>query len=68
MNFVLHFNNSSPKKDHEITFFSLKILIIRGKYMQKQSSVGVLGKSSGIMQQIYRRTTMPKCDFNIVAL
>ena len=36
--------------------------------MQKQSSRGVLGKRcSENMQQIYRRTPMPKCDFNKVA-
>ena len=34
---------------------------------QKQPSRGVLSKrSSENMQQIYRRTTMPKCDFNKV--
>ena len=36
--------------------------------MQKQSSRGVLGKKcSENMQQIYRRTPKPKCDFNKVA-
>ena len=36
--------------------------------MQKQSSRGVLGKRcSENMQQIYRRTPMPKRDFNKVA-
>ena len=36
---------------------------------QKQPSRGVLRKScSENMQQIYRRTPMPKCDFNKVAL
>ena len=37
--------------------------------MQKQPSRGVLRKRcSENMQQIYRRTPMPKCDFNKVAL
>ena len=32
--------------------------------MQKQTSRGILRKRcSENMQQIYRRTTMPKCDF-----
>ena len=36
---------------------------------QKQPSRGVLMKRcSENMQQIYRRTSMPKCDFNKVAL
>ena len=36
---------------------------------QKQPSRGVLRKRcSENMQQIYRRTPMPKCDFNKVAL
>ena len=35
---------------------------------QKQPSRGVLGKScSKNMHQIYRRTPMPKCDFNKIA-
>ena len=37
--------------------------------LQKQPSRGVLRKRcSENMQQIYRRTPMPKCDFNKVAL
>ena len=37
-------------------------------YIQKQSFRGALEKScSENMQQIYRRTTMPKCNFNEVA-
>ena len=37
-------------------------------YCQKQSSIGVLTTScSENMQQIYWRTTVPKCDFNKVA-
>ena len=37
--------------------------------IQKQPSKGVLKKRcSENMQQIYRRTPMPKCDFNKVAL
>ena len=37
-------------------------------YCQKQPSAGVLTKScSEYMQQIYRRTTVSKCDFNKVS-
>ena len=37
--------------------------------IQKQPSRGVLKKScSENMQQIYRKTPVPKCDFNKVAL
>ena len=37
--------------------------------LQKQPSRGILKKScSENMQQIYRRTTMPQCDFYKVAL
>ena len=37
--------------------------------LQKQPPKGVLKKRcSEIMQQIYRRRPMPKCDFNKVAL
>ena len=36
--------------------------------VQKQPVRGILRKSySENMQQIYRRTPMPKCDFNRVA-
>ena len=39
------------------------------KYLQKQPSRGVLKKKcSENIQQIYRRTPMPKCGFNNVAL
>ena len=37
-------------------------------YIRKQSPTGVLKKRcSGYMQQIYRRTPTPKCDYNEVA-
>ena len=37
-------------------------------YLQKQPPRGILRKRcSENMQQIYRRTPMPKCDFNKVA-
>ena len=37
-------------------------------YIKKQPSIGVLIKScSKNIQQIYRTTPMPKCDFNKVA-
>ena len=40
-----------------------------GNKVQKQPSIGFLRKRcSGKMQQIYRRTPRPKCDFNKVAL
>ena len=43
--------------------------IITNKYLQKQPSRGVFRKRySENMQQIYRRTPMPKCNFNKVAL
>ena len=53
-------------------YFSCMSLLffIRGSdNTQKQSSRGVVRKrSSGNMQQNYRRTPMPKCDFNKIAL
>ena len=54
-----------------IWFLSLYCIwyeIIQNFSMQKQRSRGVLKKSwSENMQQIYRKTSMPKCDFNNVA-
>ena len=51
---------SKKKKGHNLGF---------QMYHQKQPFRGVLSKRcSENMQQIYRRTPMPKCDFNIVAL
>ena len=56
-------------------FLSFKIvrffhkIIISALIIQKKTSRGVLKKScSESMQEIYRRTTMPKCDFNKAAL
>ena len=44
-----------------------KYLVVFHKHEQKQPIKGVLRKScSENMQQIYRRTLMPKCDFNKV--
>ena len=41
---------------------------INNANVQNQPSRGVLGKRCPEnMQQIYRRTPMPKCDFNKVA-
>ena len=38
-------------------------------YLQKQPSRGVFRKKCAEnMQQLYRRTPMPKCDFNKVPL
>ena len=49
-----------PKVSSENSFINSK--------SQKQPSRGVLSKRcSENMQQIYRRTPMPKCDFNKVA-
>ena len=46
----------------------MNISLAKTRY-QKQPSRGVLRKRcSENMQQIYRRTSMPKCDFNKVAL
>ena len=43
--------------------------ILNKDSLQKQPSRGVLRKRCSInMQQIYRRTPMPKCDFNKVPL
>ena len=45
-----------------------KYILVWSKTDQKQPSTGVLRKKhSENMQQIYRRTPMPKCDFNNVA-
>ena len=42
---------------------------LKNTFFQKQPSRGALKKRcSENMQQIYRRTPMPKCDFNKVAL
>ena len=43
--------------------------MVQGHTDQKQPPRGVLKKRcSENMQQIYRRTLMPKCDFNKAAL
>ena len=45
-----------------------KIWAFYKKQFQKQPSRGVLRKRCSFnMHQIYRRTPMPKCDFNVVA-
>ena len=52
----------------ERNFIKLLCRIILLPGIQKQLSGGVLKKKcSENMQQIYRRTPMPKCDFNKVA-
>ena len=49
----------------EVDIYNLKLLKL---LLQKQPLKGVLEKRcSENMQQIYRRTPMPKCDFNKVA-
>ena len=51
-----------------LTTIQTNILFIYPMKTQKQRSIDVLIKScSEKMQQIYRRTPMPKCDFNKVA-
>ena len=51
-------------KDMNILISSMYVF----PFLPKQPSVGVLMKSCPEnMQQIYRRTPMPKCDFNNVA-
>ena len=52
-----------------ITFLILQNFVLSIKYFLKQPfRVVLLESCSGNMQQIYRRTIMPKCDFNKVAL
>ena len=49
--------------------FIAKSYTLAQEYCKKQPSIGVLRKRRPEnMHQIYRRTTMPKCDFNEVAL
>ena len=48
---------------------SEKVLTINENSYQKQPSIGALMEScSENMQQIYRKISMPKCDFNKVVL
>ena len=52
----------------EFIFSADSIFTFPSLFFQKQSPRGVLKKRySENMQQIYRRTPMPKCDFNKVA-
>ena len=45
----------------------LFLFLGRSKYYQNHPSIGVLIKRcSEKMKQVYRRTSMPKCDFNKV--
>ena len=51
-----------------LNYATFTVIKKKGKQIQKQPSRGVLKKRcSGIMQQIYPRTPMPKGDFNKVA-
>ena len=53
---------------HSVVSAKLLILGICPSFIQKQPLKGVLSKRcSKNMQQIYKRTPMPKCDFNKVA-
>ena len=57
------------KKSNISIFLFLNVKLKYWQERQKQPSIAVLGKRcSENMQQIYRRTPMPKCDFNKVAL
>ena len=61
--------NNSPKMCHAPNIYSVIYLYLSPYNGGKQLSRGVLKKRcSENMQQIYRRTPMPKCDFNKVAL
>ena len=56
------------KKWDSIFSFIQITIVVKVTNIQKQPSRGVLRKScSENMQEIYRRTPMPKCDFNKVA-
>ena len=49
----------------EYAFYDCFTVLSNVRTIQKQPSRGVLSKRcSENMQQIYRRTPMPKCDFN----
>ena len=53
----------------DLIFSWPKLFLILAKYMQKQPFIGVIRKKcSENMEQIYRGTPMPECDFNKVAL
>ena len=57
---ILKSNSNSKSKSYSES---------KSNYLQKQSSTGVLKRGcSKNMQQIYRRTPLPKCDLNKVAL
>ena len=63
---VLVLNRSQSKTQYYT--IRVKFLIRDQCTKQKQPSRGVLKKRcSENMQQIFRRTPMPKCDFNKVA-
>ena len=50
---------------HQFNFLLLAVFCLANSCYQNQPSRGVLKKRySENMQQIYRRTAMPKCDFN----
>ena len=63
-------SDSKPVVSSFIQRFSVLLsLLVRRFKLQKQPPRGVLRKRcSEKMQQIYRRTPIPKCDFNKVAL
>ena len=69
LNGKLHFLFSGSQKRLLMIIWNRTGPNIDWLILQKQPSAGVLGKScSENMQQIYKRTPMPKCDFNKVAL
>ena len=56
------FQISKFKKSDMVTVIDI---VLKRVMLQKQSSIGVLRKRcSENLQLIYRRTPMPKCDFN----
>ena len=63
---------SCPNSTLDVTSNNFELKLIADKVtwlLQKQSSIGVLKKRcSKNMQQIYRRTPMPKYDFNKITL
>ena len=63
------FQINVPFLYHSLKTYNSFLYPVLRKYRQKQSSRGVLWiRCSENMQQIYGRTSTPKCDFNKVVL
>ena len=59
------FDNSTKVR---LSYFNIPVPLKGAEIIQKPRFRGVLRKRcSENMQQIYRRTYMPKCDFNNIA-